>query len=787
MDATGGTLPYHWSIAAGGNLPDGLNINPDTGLISGTPTTAGTFGFTVQVTDSSQIIATKRFTFAGPPSPGTGGGDYEQPIVLPPPPGSPTPDQPADCLSGSYALADGSTLPDGLTLDPNTGVISGTPTDGGTYSFTVQCTTVTNEVAQGDFTITIYNPAPTLTSLDPSSADEGGPDLTLHVLGSGFVASSTVLWNGNPLTTTYVSPSELDAAVPAADIVSVGTASVSVTNPDLNGDGGTSNSLTFTINNVAPQVDTPVVSTSPSNEGDSVTASASFVDPGNDGPYSCTVDYGDGSGPQNGDISGSTCTGPSHPYADNGEYTVTVAVTDANSDTGSNSVSQTVNNVAPTATLGNDGPVNERSAATISFTDPTDPSSVDTTTGFHYAFSCDNGSLDGATYANSSADASTTCTFDDGPSTHIVKGRIIDKDGGYTERTTTVTVENVAPTATLTAPTSVNEGDHFTVSLDNPFDPSQRIPRWVHLHLRLWRWRTGPQDTGTTASISCVAHDVTSQTVAATITDKDGGSNSYTADVTVNNVAPTVGPITAPVDPVQAGTSIDASASFTDPGIGLGDSFTATWDWGDGTTNTDGVVSADSSPGSVTGSHTYTAAGVYTITLTVTDKDGDSGSSTYQYVVVYDPSAGFVTGGGWFNSPAGAYAADPSLSGKATFGFVAKYQKGKTTPDGNTEFQFKAGNLNFSSTSYDWLVISGTKAQFKGTGTINGQGQYRFMLTAVDGSSKGNDDTFRIRIWAINTDGSDGGLVYDNQVNGNQSDTADPTTTLGGGNIVIHN
>ena len=148
MDATGGTLPYHWSIAAGGNLPDGLNIDPDTGLISGTPTTAGTFGFTVQVTDSSQIIATKRFTFAGPPSPGTGGGDYEQPIVLPPPPGSPTPDQPADCLSGSYALADGSTLPDGLTLDPNTGVISGTPTDGGTYSFTVQCTTVTNEVAQ---------------------------------------------------------------------------------------------------------------------------------------------------------------------------------------------------------------------------------------------------------------------------------------------------------------------------------------------------------------------------------------------------------------------------------------------------------------------------------------------------------------------------------------------------------------------------------------------------------------------------------------------------------------
>jgi hypothetical protein len=47
----------------------------------------------------------------------------------------------------------------------------------------------------------------------------------------------------------------------------------------------------------------------------------------------------------------------------------------------------------------------------------------------------------------------------------------------------------------------------------------------------------------------------------------------------------------------------------------------------------------------------------------------------------------------------GAYAADLELAGEATFGFVAKYQKGVSTPGGNTEFQFQAGSLNLHSTA----------------------------------------------------------------------------------------
>ena len=91
-------------------------------------------------------------------------------------------------------------------------------------------------------------------------------------------------------------------------------------------------------------------------------------------------------------------------------------------------------------------------------------------------------------------------------------------------------------------------------------------------------------------------------------------------------------------------------------------------------------------------------------------------------------------------------------------------------------------NLNFHSDSYQWLVIAGARAQFKGVGTINGTGNYGFMLTAIDGqiSGGGGVDKVRIKIW------DSGGIVYDNQMgNADDADLA-PATAIGGGNIVIH-
>ena len=211
---------------------------------------------------------------------------------------------------------------------------------------------------------------------------------------------------------------------------------------------------------------------------------------------------------------------------------------------------------------------------------------------------------------------------------------------------------------------------------------------------------------------------------------------------------------------------------------------TALWSWGDSGTST-GTVTEANGAGTVSGNHTYTAAGVYTLTLTVTDNLGASGQSSFQYVVAYDPTGGFVTGGGWINSPAGAYVANPSLTGKANFGFDSRYKKGANVPTGNTQFSFNVGNLDFHSTSYDWLVVAGAKAQYKGSGQINGAGNDAFMLTAIDGALPGGhgQDKFRIKIW----DKTSGNTIYDNQVGASDtSDTAVPTTVLGGGSIVIH-
>ena len=192
-------------------------------------------------------------------------------------------------------------------------------------------------------------------------------------------------------------------------------------------------------------------------------------------------------------------------------------------------------------------------------------------------------------------------------------------------------------------------------------------------------------------------------------------------------------------------------------------------------TDTNGVASVE-----VTAPPT---AGVFEITADFAGDDLHQASTAATVLgAVYDPEGGFVTGGGWIESPEDAYAAEPTLTGRANFGFVSKYKKGATTPTGQTEFQFQVASLNFHSDTYQWLVVAGHKAMYKGTGTINGEGNYGFMLTAIDAklTSSTDVDKFRIKIWDKDTNV----IVYDNQMDA--ADGADPTTSIAGGNIVIH-
>ena len=122
-----------------------------------------------------------------------------------------------------------------------------------------------------------------------------------------------------------------------------------------------------------------------------------------------------------------------------------------------------------------------------------------------------------------------------------------------------------------------------------------------------------------------------------------------------------------------------------------------------------------------------------------------------------------MTGGGWISSPAGAYTPNPELAGKASFGFVSKYQPGAHVPNGNTQFLFQAADMKLKSTAYQWLVVAGSRAQFTGDGSMNGIDGFGFLLTAIDGQKTGAGgvdgvDRFRIKIWDKNTSQ----IVYDN-------------------------
>ena len=199
------------------------------------------------------------------------------------------------------------------------------------------------------------------------------------------------------------------------------------------------------------------------------------------------------------------------------------------------------------------------------------------------------------------------------------------------------------------------------------------------------------------------------------------------------NQPPAVGPLSAPVDPVKVDTPVVASASFTDPGIL--DTHTALWAWGDGNVTRQRHGGQRLRHG--LGDAHLLQPGVYTVTLTVTDDDGASSQRDLRVRRRLRPRRRLRHRRWLDHLSAWRLLADPALTGKATFGFVTKYVKGATLPSGKTEFVFHAAGLNFQSTSYQWLVIAGAKAQYKGSGTINGGGNHGFMLTAIDGQVSG--------------------------------------------------
>jgi hypothetical protein len=163
----------------------------------------------------------------------------------------------------------GGTVPDGLKLDPNSGIVSGTPTGGGTWYFEATVTDATGVIADNGFlsipidsTGAPGNPVPFLNQpLMPTAVSPGASGFTLSVSGTGFVSGATIDFNRALLATTVVDSEHLRAAVPAADVARAGTAAVTVVNPGPG--GGSSNVVYFQVAAPEPAVNFANAASSP--------------------------------------------------------------------------------------------------------------------------------------------------------------------------------------------------------------------------------------------------------------------------------------------------------------------------------------------------------------------------------------------------------------------------------------------------------------------------------------------------------------------------------------------
>jgi hypothetical protein len=251
LSSSGGDGAVTWKLATGSSLVAGLHLSA-AGLVSGTPTgsTPGHGSFSVVATDSAKPPNSVMGSINYVINPSNGGfkvttdnlsgailgQNYSKQLASSGGTGAVT----WTAISGPNAQG----LPTGLTLS-HAGLIGGKPTALGNFAFWVQAkdSSPTPKTVNAYLDI-IVNPLgpPTIANLSPNTAQAGGAGFTLTIDGTNFIAGAKAEWNGNALTTTYVSATELTAPVSASMIANPGSANVTVTTS-----AGTSAGFNFSI------------------------------------------------------------------------------------------------------------------------------------------------------------------------------------------------------------------------------------------------------------------------------------------------------------------------------------------------------------------------------------------------------------------------------------------------------------------------------------------------------------------------------------------------------------
>jgi hypothetical protein len=542
------------------------------------------------------------------------------------------------------------------------------------------------------------------------------------------------------------------------------------------GSSGYSNIAKIINQNTAPII-TSINGTSVLEEGTSLALTAQFSDSGILDTHTAVVDWGDGNSTPISVNQTNKTVAAEHVFVDDGIYIVILTVTDTQGEMGIGTFVVTVKNADPVVTVTTDPSITEGELLELSVAGVTDAGSKD-----HHTATIDwgDGSLleDGIIVEHSVFGSHVYA--DNGA--YQAKVSVTDDDGGTGVGFFTVFVNNMPPVVDAGADRIIAEG--FSISLDSV---TFNDPGTLDTHIAQIFWGDsllsedgivsenpfGPpgdvEGLDGTVNGEHIYYDSGEYSVSVTIKDDENAEGSDSLTVSVDNVAPVCGNISGLPDvPILINTPIQGMIQFTDPGVK--DTHSAVWNWGNGD-ETEGTVSKFNETGSVLGDYTFSVPRIYRVTLNVTDDDGGECSSIYDYVIVIDPNAGFITGGGWIQN---------ETSGKDEFGFSAKYVKNQEKPVGGVEFKF--GESSFKSTGIDWLVVYQNQAKFAGSGMINAEGDYGFMLTAIDGDlvDKDTPDEISMKIWQKEPFV----VIYDNL--SVEPDHSFVAVEIGNGSIVIH-
>jgi hypothetical protein len=333
---TGGTPSFTWSIASGGSLPNGLSLNPNTGVISGVSTGVGLYEFTVQVTDGIGAIKTKPLsirinsilditTAAGVlPTEATSGAPYSFSFV-------------ASGGSEIYTwsvVPGGGGLPSGLSLNPFTGQVTGTPTTPGNFPFTVQVQDTNGNAAIKSFTINVAEPLVISTTALPSwTKDATGYSVPIQVQGGRISYTWTISSGSLPAGLNLSPTTGIISGTPSVAINSSFTVKVT----DANGATKTQ-SLTLLIN---PVLSITTTSASLATATPDALYNQNLIFTGGTSPFVWTVVSGTIPPGLNVDALG-VISGIVDPGAASGAYTFTVRVSDASGASVSKSLTITV-------------------------------------------------------------------------------------------------------------------------------------------------------------------------------------------------------------------------------------------------------------------------------------------------------------------------------------------------------------------------------------------------------------------------------------------------------------